>query len=53
MTYHSRTIDIPEPIDLDRIVWDPEYRAEIRWRLANDNNPQADLPRVSDAIHSR
>ncbi len=53
MTYQGRTIEIPEPIDLDRVVWDPEYRAEIRVRLANDNTPQPDVSSVSDAIHSR
>ncbi len=53
MTYQRRTIEIPEPIDLDRVVWDPEYRAEIRVRLANDNHPQPDVSSVSDAIHSR
>lgn len=52
MTY-QRPMDIPEPIDLDRVVWDPEYRAEIRGRLANDNDPQAAVSRVSNAIHSR
>ena len=53
MTYQRRTIEIPEPIDLDRVVWDLEYRAEIRGRLANDNEPQPDVSSVSDAIHSR
>ena len=53
MTYQRRTIEIPEPIDLERIVWDPEYRAEIRGRLANDNVPQPEGSSVSDAIQSR
>ena len=52
MTHHRRTIDTPEPIDLDRVVWDPEYRAEIRVRLANDHEPQPVLAPVSEAIHS-
>ena len=53
MTYQRRPADIAEPIDLERVVWDPEYRAEIRWQLANDNDPHPALSRVSDAIHSR
>ncbi len=53
MTYQRRPADIAEPIDLERVVWDPEYRAEIRWMLANDNDPQPVLSRVSEAIHSR
>lgn len=53
MTYQRRPIEIPEPIDLDRVVWDPEYRAEIRLLLANDNAPQPELPCVSEASHAR
>ena len=53
MTYQRRPMDISEPIDLDRVVWDPEYRAEIRVRLANDNEPHPPVSCVSDAIQSR
>lgn len=53
MTYHRRPTDLSESIDLERVVWDPEYRAEIRLKLANDNEPQPALSRVSDAIQSR
>lgn len=53
MTYQRRPLDIPEPIDLERVVWDLEYRAEILGKLANDNDPQAPASRVSEAIHSR
>ena len=53
MTYQRRPADIAEPIDLERVVWDPEYRAEIRWLLANDNDPHPALSPLSAASHSR
>ena len=32
----SRERKTPEDVDLDRIVWDPEYRKKVRERLNGD-----------------
>ncbi|NNG03297.1 MAG: hypothetical protein HKM95_04265 [Inquilinus sp.] len=53
MTYQHRPADFLEPIDLDRVVWDPEYRAEVRVALANAESLQFELEQVSASIQSR
>lgn len=32
------------PIDLERVIWDPEYRAQVRDRLNSRSGPPAKRP---------